>query len=494
VTALQAVDALSGGPLRLPPRGLVRWTCDGLLVPGVRGADLGLEIARRMRAGRGSGAGVECGGPGIEALPLGDRVAMAHALVAAGIAHVLLPSDGRTRDAMRAWGRDSDWRELRFEAGAEGGAVAESLDLVSLEPLVAPWSDPGFARPLRQSIGRPIRGVLLGPFADESEFAILAAMLEGGTIAEGLRVVVIPGTDMLRDALDRSGVLARLREAGVRVPEPGAPWTPPLADVEGTWLACGAGAALRARLGERLWAANVEVCGASARAGTVADPRAVGLAATEPTERLAGSPRALAAATPLESAARVEPARALVDPPPRGALRGIVWAEVGDVVSAEDVLPRGARARKRIEDAEPGALFASRLGAWDGAGATGNGVMTAGRRFGGGPRADEAAWALRRAGVRAVLARSFAPDAVRALVYAGVLPLESTRRPLARLARGGEEIEVPSLPEAVEPGHSVGVRNLTRGVQDALTHGLDAGLVDIWRRGGLLSEEASDVR
>jgi hypothetical protein len=83
---------------------------------------------------------------------------------------------------------------------------------------------------------------------------------------------------------------------------------------------------------------------------------------------------------------------------------------------------------------------------------------------------------------------------VRALVYAGVLPLTSTRHALGRLARLGEEIEVPSLPEAVEPGHSVGVRNLTRGVQDALTHGLDGELVDIWRRGGLLAEGGDDVR
>jgi hypothetical protein len=52
VTALQAVAALSGGLLRTPARALVRWQCDGDLAPGVRGADVGLELARRWRTAR----------------------------------------------------------------------------------------------------------------------------------------------------------------------------------------------------------------------------------------------------------------------------------------------------------------------------------------------------------------------------------------------------------------------------------------------------------
>ena len=83
--------------------------------------------------------------------------------------------------------------------------------------------------------------------------------------------------------------------------------------------------------------------------------------------------------------------------------------------------------------------------------------------------------------------RSFSPETVRALTHAGVLALEPDQRWLHQIAAAGEELEIPSLPEAVEPGHPVGVRNLTRGVQDTLHHGLDAGSVAVWRAGGLLS-------
>src|SRR5207249_979658 len=117
------------------------------------------------------------------------------------------------------------------------------------------------------------------------------------------------------------------------------------------------------------------------------------------------------------------------------------------------------------------------------------GVVVAGREFGGGELADEAAWALRRAGVAAVLARTFAPECARGLAYAGVLAL-TTHRPLAGIALAGEELEFPSLPEAVEPGHPIGVRNLTRGLQQTLAHGLDGTAVAIWRAGGLLAGAA----
>jgi hypothetical protein len=90
-----------------------------------------------------------------------------------------------------------------------------------------------------------------------------------------------------------------------------------------------------------------------------------------------------------------------------------------------------------------------------------------------------------------VIARSFAVECELALGHAGVLALTVGRRPLHEIARAGEELEIPGLPEAVEPGHPVGVRNLTRGVQDTLHHGLDANAVSVWRAGGLLARAVS---
>ena len=173
---------------------------------------------------------------------------------------------------------------------------------------------------------------------------------------------------------------------------------------------------------------------------------------------------------------------------PVGSLRAVVWVVVGDDWPAERIVSRSARARRALREDPVAGLFPGQDRQWtELVGPESRGVVVAGRHFGGGDVADEAAWALRRAGVAAVIARSIAPECERALVHAGVLALEAGRRPLHEIAGAGEELEIPSLPEAVEPGHPVGVRNLTRGVQDTLHHGLDAEAVATWRAGGLLA-------
>ncbi len=486
VSPIEATAALCGSPLRGAAPGAFRVTLHGGPPPGVRGVDVALELARRWGR-RYRDLGVECSGRGVASLEVQDRAALAQLLVATGAAHVLMPSDAGTREVLRAWGRDSDWRE--FRAGDDGGrALDAELDLGTLEPLVAPWTDPGFARPLRQAAGRPLRGIVLGPLADEADAFIWAAILAGRRIADGLVVTLIPGTAAARAALETHGAIERLRAAGVTVPDPAPRWEPPRPLPPGTWLACGAGPSLRAELGDVVWAANAEVCAVSALEGAIADPRQ-SEAVTPPfiVSRAAGA-RALPAAIADASVSRPAPLPHAAGPGvgATGALRAVVWAAVGDDFGAGHVLPRGARAVRLHRDGVADGLLAARPASADGE-AMGRGVVVAGRNFGRGERADEAAWALYRAGVRAVLARSFAPEAVTALAYAGILPLASSRRGVGELARLGEEIEIPGVPEGVEPGHAVGVRNLTRGAQDALTHGLDEALVAIWRAGGRLA-------
>jgi aconitase A len=170
------------------------------------------------------------------------------------------------------------------------------------------------------------------------------------------------------------------------------------------------------------------------------------------------------------------------------SLRAVVWLDAGDDCVSERVVSRSARARRALLDDPIAGLFPGHHREWTRlAGGGVHGVIVAGRSFGGGDVADEAAWALRRAGVAAVLVRSFAPEARHSLVNAGVLPLEAGVRPLQEIASPGDELEFPSLSEGVEPGHPVGVRNLTRGLQDTLVHRLGPDEVAVWRAGGLLA-------
>jgi aconitate hydratase len=311
--------------------------------------------------------------------------------------------------------------------------------------------------------------------------------LTGRTVAPGLDVSVVPGTSHWAAALAAGGEREVLLGAGIAVLDPFAV-AESARGSGGTRL--GAGRSAPEARGSEWWLANPEVCAASALSGALADPRDAALArARSPRQARGGDARPVPPATlQVEQAGPVVTRYAGVMSPPEGALRVVVWVVVGDDWPAERIVSRSARARREVLDDPVAGLFPGQDRQWtEQTGPEARGVIVAGRDFGSGDVADEAAWALRRAGVAAVIARSFAPEFARALGHAGVLALQAGQRPLHEIAGWGEELEIPSLPEAVEPGHPVGVRNLTRGVQDTLHHGLDAEAIAVWRAGGLLA-------
>ena len=147
VTPLEAAALLCGAPVSPPQARATRLLLAGGLPPGCGGLDAALEFARRSDLRHWAGAGIEIGGAGVAALGFGDRVAFARTLARWGAAFVLMPSDDVTRETLRAWGRDADWREVRA-ADFEAARTVE-LDLDAIEPLVAPAADLALARPLR---------------------------------------------------------------------------------------------------------------------------------------------------------------------------------------------------------------------------------------------------------------------------------------------------------------------------------------------------------
>jgi aconitate hydratase len=90
-------------------------------------------------------------------------------------------------------------------------------------------------------------------------------------------------------------------------------------------------------------------------------------------------------------------------------------------------------------------------------------------------------------GVRGMLARSFDPEFRRLLCQHGVLALRFGGDADAAMIGVGDELEIPDLPEGLEQGKPLVVRNLTRGLQLTVHHDLDEQEVASVRRGGLLA-------
>jgi aconitate hydratase len=119
--------------------------------------------------------------------------------------------------------------------------------------------------------------------------------------------------------------------------------------------------------------------------------------------------------------------------------------------------------------------------------AEGQGWIVAGRELGRGPRREEIGLAAVTLGIRGMMARSFDPEFRRLLCQYGLLALRFAADLEATMIGLGDELEIPDLPEGLEQGKPLVVRNLTRGLQVTVHHDLDEAEVAVVRGGGLLA-------
>jgi aconitate hydratase len=368
------------------------------------------------------------------------------------------------------------------DSRSSGAHVTLALD--ALEPMTVTPERGAVPHAIGHDLGLAVGAVMIGSAASLGDLLRLDRALEGRAVHAGTQLVIAIGSRQIRASAEAAGALRRLREAGATLVE-GTPPPSPAA----TGLAFGA---LPSDWppGKTQWrAAGLTLCALAALDGRLLDPREREWAAPGPAPALVGS-----------EALRLAPADGSAPPPGRrlplglaleGPLRGTVLLRLGDYVSAEQVLPWGARVRSLVGDFA--ALSDHAFGDLDSefparARAHRGGFIVAGERFGEGVPWDTAALVLVQLGVRAVLARSQAPEFGRLLAQAGVLPLSWSGGDEGRGVNPGDELEMPGVPEAFVSGRPIVVRNLTQGSQYTLRHTLASYEVERLRRGGLLAE------
>ena len=485
VDALAAAAVLAGGPFEREANARVLGVeREGELAAGTGGVDLALVLLARLREVGEAVDVVEIGGAGVGTMTMTERMSTAWLLGEAGLP-AIFPSDDATRAELVAQGRDQDWR--RLEAAPDGEGAVWSVRLDQIEPRMAPMEDLAGSRAVRELEGVPVARVLLGPAATMADLARLAARLEGRKVREGLECAVVAGSRSLLDRATATGVAGRLGAAGVTVTEGEASAH---AVGSGTGLCFGVPQEAVAEGRARWLVAGVECCAAAALAGAVMPPAPGGASAVletggwlDPVPWMAGGPGPEA----LEPAARRS--RLRPSSPARGSGRGEVLVVLGDGLDCARRLAPGARLEGRRGRVR--ALAGQLLGGGDPgfperARERGGGFVVAGSGFAGGEPRAAVAVCLAESGVRAVLARSFAPGAPRTLVDAGVMPLLRKRWAEPGLLERGDELELPGLPEALVPGHPLTARNLTRGTHLTLGHDLSAREIAVLRAGGSL--------
>jgi 3-isopropylmalate/(R)-2-methylmalate dehydratase large subunit len=241
--------------LQNPPKTLAV-TVEGQLKPGVTAKDIVLAIIARLGIGGGTGYVIEYRGSAIRGLTMEERMTVCNMSIEAGArAGMIAPDEttfayleGRRRAPEgAAWDRAvAAWKALPSDPGATFDRE-EKFDAAALEPMITYGTNPGMGIPIRGEIPAPANATaakalaymgldgkapLLGHKIDVvfigsctnsrlSDLRAAATIFKGRKVADGVRALVVPGSQAIKKAAEAEGLDQVFRDAGAEWREAG---------------------------------------------------------------------------------------------------------------------------------------------------------------------------------------------------------------------------------------------------------------------------------
>jgi 3-isopropylmalate/(R)-2-methylmalate dehydratase large subunit len=229
---------------------------EGHLAPGVTSKDMILALIAVIGVGGGTGHVFEYSGEAIRALNMEERMTLCNMSIEAGARAGMIAPDDTTFEYLagrqfapkgQAWEIAlTDWRGLPSDPGASFDKTL-TLDVSRLQPMITYGTNPGMGIPIDQSIPDPSREpdpakrsamekalqymglqpgeALLGHAVDVvfigsctnsrlSDLRQAAALLRGRKVAQGVRLLVVPGSEDIRRQAEAEGLDRVFRAAG----------------------------------------------------------------------------------------------------------------------------------------------------------------------------------------------------------------------------------------------------------------------------------------
>lgn len=257
----------------------IRIELSGSLPRGVTGKDVVYRLIRDLRPVV-NGRVIELSGPGVAALPMDVRMAVANGAVQIGALTIVFAADavllqyldGRAREAFEPVTADID---------AEYAAIYH-YDLATFDRVIAGPHEIECVRSLADVLGLEVTAANIGSCSGGrlSDLALAADVLRGRKVDPRVRLVITPiSADTARDAA-RAGLIEVFLEAGATVTQPGcgACYSGNLSPLKlGDEERCISTSVetLRGRMGSQeaeILLGNAAVVAASAIEGRIADP------------------------------------------------------------------------------------------------------------------------------------------------------------------------------------------------------------------------------
>ena len=298
-----------------------------------------------------------------------------------------------------------------------------TIDLANLAPQVAKPFAPDNVVPITEVAGMSIDGAFIGACTTTEEELVLAGLLlevllrDGVEVTETSKRLVVPGDLSIEARLRDAGLLAAYERAGFRVGPPGCSMCLGVASekaVDGEVWYTSQNRNFRDRMGQgsHAWLASGATVAASAPTLTATDPRPL-LARIDQGRfnKILGRSDAIqtaeiVTATPIP----VSPPKVVAEGEVTAAAENVVSGRIqvfGDHIDTDAIIPGEFCHLTDLDELGERCFHYVRPGFADQV-RSGQSVVVAGEGWGSGSSREQAVWALKGAGVKAVIAKSFA--------------------------------------------------------------------------------------
>jgi 3-isopropylmalate/(R)-2-methylmalate dehydratase large subunit len=229
---------------------------EGKLNAGVSAKDIILALLAKIGVGGGTGHVFEYTGTAVRSLTMEERMTVCNMSIEGGARAGMIAADDTTFEYLA--GRESvptgkawdaairRWLSLRTDDGAEYDSTV-TLDAHAIQPMITYGTNPGMGlpitarvpdpgqvavaserlaltkalaymglRPGQPLLGHPVDVVFIGSCTNSriSDLRLAAKVLEGRTVAPGVRVLVVPGSQHVKKQAEAEGLDKIFKAAG----------------------------------------------------------------------------------------------------------------------------------------------------------------------------------------------------------------------------------------------------------------------------------------
>jgi 3-isopropylmalate/(R)-2-methylmalate dehydratase large subunit len=223
---------------------------EGALARGVTAKDLILAIIGRIGVSGGTGHVLEYRGSTVRGLSMHERMTVCNMSIEAGARAGMIAPDEVTLEYLKDKPRvprganwDSAvtrWRELKTDPGARFDACVD-IDAAAVEPMITYGTNPGMVVPIgsripdrqgdevfekalrymgfrggERMLGKTVNVVFIGSCTNGrlEDLQAAAQILKGRKVAQGVRLLIVPGSQRVKQQAEASGIAEILKTAG----------------------------------------------------------------------------------------------------------------------------------------------------------------------------------------------------------------------------------------------------------------------------------------